>query len=82
MTKLINEPITVHIGSDDVPAAFIWRRRLYRVTAVLKWWRVSGEWWKGEDIRLFIRVTAVHKTAGNYELRSNDGAWYLHCVLD
>jgi len=82
MTRLIDEPIIVHINRDAVPAAFIWRRRLYRITEVLSWWRVPGAWWNGESIRLFLRVTAVHRTAGNYELRSNDGEWYLHVVLD
>jgi len=82
MTRLIDEPITVHINSDAMPDAFIWRRRLYRITEVLRWWRVPGAWGNGGSIRLFIRVTAVHRTAGNYELRRNDGQWYLHVVLD
>ena len=82
MTRLIDEAITVHINRDAMPDAFIWRRRLYRITEVLRWWRVPGKWWNGESIRLFIRVTAVHRSAGNYELRRNDGQWYLHVVLD
>jgi len=82
ITKWINEPIVVHINKDAVPAAFIWRRRLYRITDIINWWRVPGAWWNGEDIKLFLQVAAVHKNLGYYELRSSDGEWFLHGVLD
>lgn len=58
MSKLIGEPIKVHQDKDSIITAFIWRRRLYKVLEVIDWWREPYEWWDGEAVRLFFRVTA------------------------
>jgi hypothetical protein len=82
MSRLINEPVTVHLGKDSLPTAFIWRRRLYKVTGVIYWWREPATWWHGEAIRLLIRVTAVNKTDGVYELSRLNSHWSLDRLLD
>jgi hypothetical protein len=82
VSRLIDEPITVHVTRSSVLSAFIWRRRLYRVNGVLGWWREPGKWWKGETVRLFVRVSAAHGTEGTYELCRIDGTWYMYKVLD
>lgn len=82
VSRLINEPVTVHISRNSALTAFIWRRRLYRVIDVLAWWREPVQWWKGETVRLFIRVSAAHSTEGTYELCKVDSTWHLYRVLD
>jgi len=82
MSKLIGEPIRVHLDKDSKPAAFIWRKRLYRVLDVIGWWREPSEWWNGKAIRLFIRVNAQNSSTGTYELYKLGGQWFLSRVLD
>jgi hypothetical protein len=82
MSKLFNEPITVHNKEDQSPDAFIWRRRLYRVENILGWWRQPSAWWDGEAERLFLRVSARNGTVGIYELCQTDNKWFLHRLLD
>ena len=82
MSKLINEPVTVHLGKDSLPTAFIWRRRLYRITDVLSWWREPAAWWHEGPIKLLIRVNAVGNTAGVYELSRLNSHWSLDRLLD
>jgi len=82
VSRLINEPITVHLGEDSLPTAFIWRRRLYRVINVLSWWREPSGWWHDEPVRFSIRVTASHKTEGLYELSRSNSHWLLERLLD
>ena len=82
VSRVINESITVHLGKDSLPTAFIWRRRLYRIIDVLSWWREPSKWWDGEPIRLLIRVTAVNKVVGIYELSRLNSHWFLDRLLD
>jgi DNA polymerase III alpha subunit len=37
VSKLIGEPVRVHEDKDDLPDAFIWRKRLYRVNEVIRY---------------------------------------------
>lgn len=83
MSKLINESITVHV-KNDVPAAFIWRHRNYKVIEIVsKWWE-PARWWDGEKARLLVRLLAANRTTtGIYELEKQDAAnWFLRRVLD
>jgi len=82
VSKLIDEPITVHVSRESVPTAFIWRKRLYRVIGILSWWREPSEWWNGEPVRILIRVTAECKSPGIYELCKSDSDWSLRRLLD
>jgi hypothetical protein len=82
MPILINESITVHEDKDLKPTAFIWRKRLYRITGILNWWREPCKWWDGQRISLVIRVIATNRTAGNYTLRKVGKGWYMYQVLD
>ena len=82
MTRLINEAITVHQNKDSSPTAFIWRKRLYKVTKVFDWWREPAEWWEGESIPLFVRLNARHASIGTYELCKLEDRWLLSRILD
>jgi hypothetical protein len=82
VSRHIDEPITVHVSRESVPAAFIWRRCLYRVVEILSWWREASEWWNGEPVRILIRVTAERRCSGTYELCKSGSSWFLHRVLD
>ena len=82
MSKLIGEPITVHRAGDLSITAFIWRKRLYRVSEVIGWWREPSEWWRGKAMRLFVRVNAKNSSTGTYEIYKLGEQWFLHRVLD
>lgn len=82
MSKLIDEPIKVHLDRDSLPTAFIWRKRLYRVVEVLSWWREPGDWWNGNGLRLFVRVSAQNTSIGIFELYRLGESWFLQRVLD
>jgi hypothetical protein len=82
MSKLIGEPVKVHMKEDFKITAFIWRKRLYRVNQVLSWWREPDEWWNGRAVRFFIRVNATNSSTGIYELYRLGETWFLSRVLD
>lgn len=82
MSKLIGEAIKVHLDKDDLVDAFIWRKRLYRVEDTLGWWREPAEWWRGKQVRFFLRVNARDPGTGTYELYRLGERWFLHRVLD
>ena len=82
MAKLIGEPVQMHRGNDSSIRAFIWRRRLYKIDEVIRWWREPPDWWNGEKMRLFIRVIATNSSTGTYELYKLGEEWFLHRVLD
>jgi len=82
VSKIINEPITVHI-KNNIPAAFIWRRRSYRVIEVISRWWEPAQWWNGEKARLLVRLLAASKiSTGIYEVAKHDADWFLNRVLD
>ncbi len=82
MSKLIGESVKVCRKGGSSITAFIWRKRLYRVDGVIGWWREPSEWWNGEAIRLFVRVSATNSSTGIYELYKLGEEWFLHRVLD
>jgi len=82
MSRLIDEPVKAYQNNDSIIAAFIWRKRLYRVLDVIGWWREPSEWWDGKSVRLFIRVNARNSSTGTYELYKLGGQWFLSRVLD
>jgi len=82
MSKLIGEPIRVHLDRDSMPLAFIWRKRLYRVVEVIGWWREPSDWWMGKAVRFFVRVNARNTSIGTYELCRLGEAWFLYKAFD
>ena len=82
MSKLIGEPIRVHQTESTGIKAFIWRKRLYRVTEVIGWWREPSDWWQGELVRQFFRVNAGNRNIGVYEVCQLGEEWFMHRVLD
>lgn len=82
MSRIINEPITIHISKASVPTAFIWRRRHYSISEVLSSWWEPSKWWDGEPPRFLMRVAATNRATGIYELCKLNGSWFLHRVLD
>ena len=82
MTKLIGEPVTTYAENDSILTAFIWRKRLYRVSEVLNWWREPSDWWDDKSIRYFVLVNARNSSEGTYELYRIGESWFLQRVLD
>ena len=82
MSKLVGEPVKVHLDKEALPDAFIWRKRLYRVGEVIGWWREPADWWNEKSIRFFIRVIATNSSTGAFELYRLGEQWFLHRVLD
>ena len=82
MSKLIGEPIKVHIDKNSAITAFIWRKRLYKVNEVIAWWREPSEWWNGKAMRFFVRVNAANSSMGTYEIYRLGKEWFMHRVLD
>ena len=84
MVKLIGEPVKVHENKDSVMTAFIWRKRLYRVTEVIGWWREPSQWWNGKAMRFFVRVNAEKSGSGTgtYEIYKIGERWFLSRIID
>lgn len=58
MSRRYGEPADVR-RSDDRPAQFLWRGRLYLVRTVLDHWKEVGRWWRAGGVdREFWRVEA------------------------
>jgi len=82
MSKLIIEPILIHLDDNKTKMSFIWRKKLYQVEDILSWWREPAEWWDGESVKYFLRVNARNSSVGTYELSKDDKNWFLYRVLD
>ena len=82
MSKLISEPVRVHRNEFSRITAFIWRKRLYKVEEVIRWWREPPDWWNGKAIRFFVLVNARNSSTGTYELCKLGEEWFLQKVLD
>ena len=79
MTKLYFEPITVEYEGDRLQA-FTWRRRVHRITAVLKRWIVRVDWWRQEISRQYYKVEC--ENFGTYEIYCERGGWFLERLYD
>ena len=82
MSKLIGEPIKVHLSKSSALTAFIWKKRLYRVNEIINWWREPSDWWNSQAMRLFVRLNATHSSTGTYELYKMGDEWFLSRILD
>jgi hypothetical protein len=84
MTKIVGEPIRVHEKQNENSpvAAFIWRKRLYRVDEVLNWWREPADWWTGNPMRFFVMVNATCSSTCTFELYKFGDSWFLSRILD
>jgi hypothetical protein len=82
VSKLINEPIIVHISKASGLTSFIWRRKHYKVSEILSSWWEPSRWWDGEPPKFLIRVAATNRATGIYELFKLDGSWFLYRVFD
>ena len=82
VSRIINEPVVVHLDTGTKVTAFIWRRRLYRVKGILSWWREPSQWWQEKPVRLLVRVTAANRNDGIYELCRMGADWSLHRIFD
>lgn len=61
------------IGSQEGPAHFSWRRRVWRVSQVQQRWLETADWWRG------AQVEAVHgdstEAAGAGDLLDEEEIW-------
>ena len=82
MSRLHGDPIEVWTREGQ-PAQFVWRDRLYLVSAVLDHWVVTREWWRTSEAdpgeRRFWRVETGSGPSGTYELRYDTASsgWLL-----
>jgi hypothetical protein len=81
MTKLINEPVKIYSNNELSPHAFTWRKRHYRISEVINWWRQPAPWDR-DAIYLFLRVNATNNSTGTYELCRLREEWFLHRIID
>lgn len=63
------------------PPRFYWRGQWYTVRAVLDRWKDTGEWWREETPKLFVRLLAEGTVWEIYrDLQS--GEWFLYRRYD
>ncbi len=79
MTKLYFEPITVEFHNDH-PRLFVWRKNIYRITAVLKRWMISVDWWRQEISRQYYTVEC--DDLGTYDIYRDTQGWFLERLHD
>ncbi len=53
MSRLHTDPVEVR-RSDDEPAQFLWRGRLYVVREVLARWTEAGGWWRAAAVSALV----------------------------
>jgi len=82
MSKLINEPVVVYEPAASLPKAFIWRRRLYRISEIIGSYREPACWWKGEPLIQLIRVTASNQSEATFELEKTSDGWRISRIID
>ncbi len=93
MSRVYGEPVNVQARTDGRPARFVWRSRLYTVSAILEHWVINREWWRdpaaepGQPELEFWRVEASAgkgMTPGVFELRREaaTGTWTLRRGFD
>lgn len=82
MSRLVDRPVHVRVGRQGDPLAFTYRRRTYRVTAVLDRWEEVGEWWEAPVERTVYRVLADGGGIFELERRRPEGRWYLYKAYD
>jgi hypothetical protein len=83
MSKIIGEPITVHVTKESDVASFIWRRRIYSVIYIISSWWEPAEWWDKQPERFLLRVNAsASTTSGIYELCRTGSVWFLESLID
>jgi hypothetical protein len=84
------------IGTQEGPAHFSWRRRIWRVSQVETRWLETADWWRSAQVEAagdllgeeeIWRVVASPGTAagsGVYELVHSwgSGRWRLRAVMD
>ncbi|GFN22020.1 MAG: hypothetical protein IMW96_07345 [Thermoanaerobacteraceae bacterium] len=60
---------------------FCWQGKWYTVQAMLDRWKDTGEWWKGDTPKLFLRLLAGQGVWEVYrDLQS--GEWFLYRRYD
>jgi len=82
MTRQFSQPISVSLSAGNLPAAFEWRERIYRVGDIQETWRKIGSWWDGEGETTFFRIRT--DKGGIYEIAYDHmkDAWTLESVRD
>ena len=82
MCKIINEPVTVYEPNGSLPKAFIWRKRLYRISQIIGNYREPSRWWQGEPLTQLIRVIASSRSESTFELMRVGNGWQITRVFD
>jgi hypothetical protein len=82
MSKVINEPVAVYEPDGSLPKAFIWRKRLYRISNIIGKYREPARWWQGEPLTQLIRVVASNKSESIFELMRISNSWQITRIFD
>ncbi len=97
MSRRYSEPVRVVAAVSPDPAeaqspqSFVWRRRSYRVVAVLARWIEAEQWWRlagfgadggvGDSVVWRVEASSRGNPAGVFDLRNRTGAersdWFL-----
>lgn len=67
MSRLHTDPVEVR-RSDDEPAQFLWRGRLYVVREVLARWTEAGRWWNAPAVSALSTGDASPAEVGSVPL--------------
>lgn len=91
MVKVLNNKIEVKTDGRGRPLVFSqgvrgnFRKVNYKVARILSWWREPGQWWEGEQVKLYLRLEAVLMggscSAGIFEIYRAGEEWYFHRLL-
>jgi len=79
MTKLYYQPISVQC-EGDCPSSFVWRRKVHRITTIVKRWVVQVDWWRQEISRQYYKVECDN--FGTYEIYRERDRWFLERMYD
>jgi hypothetical protein len=79
MTKLYFERIEVRCEEGRL-RSFVWRRRVHRITTILKRWIVRVDWWRQEVARQYYKVEC--DDLGTYEIYRERDSWFLERMYD
>jgi hypothetical protein len=83
MSKLIIEPIQTEVALDtNIPRAFRWRGRRYRVSEIGANWTERGPWWEGQGERTFFRALTDRNSVFDLCFEPTHRRWLLYRLHD